>query len=226
MARRPTTPPLPSPVTATDLRSRLRGLYAVTPDDADTPRLVTHVEAAVAGGARAVQYRNKTATPSLRAAQASALAQVCRRHGALFIVNDDARLALHAHADGVHVGEHDGGLPDIREIVGGMIVGVSCYDEAALAQRAAAAGADYIAFGSFFDSTVKPAARRADPALIEASRPLGLPVVGIGGITLANAPVLVAAGVDAVAVISAVFGSGDPARIRDAAARFSALFEA
>lgn len=212
-------------MTPTDLRPRLRGLYAVTPDDADTARLVAQVEAAVAGGARAVQYRNKAAQPSLRAAQAVALAGVCRRHGALFIVNDDARLARHAQADGVHVGEDDGDLASVREMVGDAIVGVSCYDDVAAAQRAAAAGADYVAFGSFFASTVKPAARRAEPALIAAARPLGLPIVGIGGITLANAPLLVAAGIDAVAVISAVFGSGDPARIHAAAAGFAALFE-
>lgn len=213
-------------MTATDLRSRLRGLYAVTPDDADTARLVTQVAAAVTGGARTVQYRNKWAPPSLRAAQAAALAGVCRRHGALFIVNDDAQLARDVQADGVHVGEDDGDLAAVRGIMGEAIVGVSCYDDVKLAQRAAAAGADYVAFGSFFASTVKPAARRADPALIAAARPLGLPIVGIGGITLTNAPRLVAAGIDAVAVISAVFGSGDPARIRTAATAFTALFDA
>jgi len=202
----------------------MRGLYAVTPDDDDTGRLVSHVEAAVSGGARTVQYRHKHASPSLRATQARALSDVCRRHGALFIVNDDARLAAHAGADGVHLGEDDGDVAAAREIVGSAIVGISCYDAVEHAVRARDAGADYVAFGSFFASSVKPLARRASPSLVAAAQPLGLPVVGIGGITLDNAPLLVAAGIDAVAVISAIFASGDPRTIHDAAKRFAALF--
>ncbi len=214
----------PSPVTATEtLRSRLRGLYAVTPDEPDTGRLVAQVEAAVRGGARTVQYRNKTASPALRAAQARALAATCRAGAALFIVNDDAELARAVDADGVHVGEDDGDLAAVRAIVGRAIVGVSCYDELARGERAVAAGADYIAFGSLFPSTVKPHAPRASVDLVAAARPLGVPIVGIGGITLDSAPVLVAAGIDAVAVISAVF-AGDPPAIEAAAARFAALF--
>lgn len=206
-----------------DLRSRLRGLYAVTPDEPDTARLLAQAAAAVRGGARTVQYRNKTASPALRASQARALASVCREGGALFIVNDDAELARAVAADGVHVGEDDGDLAAVRAIVGDAIVGVSCYDDLARARRAVADGADYVAFGSMFASTVKPQARRAGADLVAAARPLGVPVVGIGGITLDNAPVLVAAGIDAVAVISAVF-TGDPPAVEAAAARFAALF--
>lgn len=212
-------------MTATDdLRARVRGLYAVTPDEPDTARLVTHVAAAVRGGARTVQYRNKAASPALRMAQARALAPVCRAGSALFIVNDDAELARAVDADGVHAGEDDGDLAHVRAIVGDAIVGVSCYHELARAERAVAGGADYVAFGSFFPSMVKPHARRARMDLVAAARPLGVPIVGIGGITLDNAPALVAAGIDAIAVISAVFASGDPAAIETAAARFAALF--
>lgn len=209
---------------ATDRPPALRGLYAVTPDEPDTARLVAAVAAAIRGGARAVQYRNKAADPALRSVQAHALAPVCRAAAALFIVNDDARLAHDVGADGVHVGEDDGDLGAVRAQVGSALVGVSCYGEIERARRAVAAGADYVAFGSFFASTVKPRARRADVGVIAAAKPLHVPVVGIGGITHENAPALIAAGIDAVAVISAVFGSGDPATIEAAAARFAALF--
>lgn len=211
---------------ATDRRPAVRGLYAVTPDEPDTGRLAAAVAAAIRGGARAVQYRNKAASPALRNAQAHTLAPICRAGRALFIVNDDARLAGEVGADGVHVGEDDGDLAAVRALVGPALVGVSCYGEIERARRAVAGGADYVAFGSFFASTVKPHARRADVGLIAAARPLGVPIVGIGGITLDNAPSLIAAGIDAVAVISAVFGSGDPATIEAAAARFAALFAA
>lgn len=210
-------------ITPDDLRSRLRGLYAVTPDEPDTARLLAQVEAAVRGGARSVQYRNKAASPALRAAQARALASACRAGGALFIVNDDAELARAVGADGVHVGEDDGDLAHVRAVVGDAIVGVSCYGDLERAKRAVAGGADYVAFGSFFLSSVKPHARRASVDLVAAARPLGVPIVGIGGITVDNAAQLVATGIDAVAVISAVF-MGDPPAVEAAAARFAALF--
>jgi len=204
---------------------RLRGLYAVTRDDDDTARISAQVEAALAGGARAIQYRNKTATPSLARTQAAALAVLCRERGALLIVNDDARLAHEVDADGVHVGEDDPDLPAVRAIVGpSKIVGVSCYDDLDRARRLVAQGADYIAFGSFFASQVKPGARRAGVALVAPARTLGVPVVAIGGITAANAPLLVSAGVDAVAVISDVFACDDPVAITRRAAAIAACF--
>jgi thiamine-phosphate pyrophosphorylase len=189
---------------------RLAGLYAVTPDLADTADLVARVAAALTGGAAAIQYRNKTADAALRRAQAAALARVHAARGALFIVNDDAALAVEVGADGVHVGEDDGSIVAAREIVGpDRIIGVSCYNDYARAEAAVAAGADYVAFGSFFASTVKPGARRADVALLLRARHLGVPVVAIGGITADNAPELERAGADAVAVISAVFDAPD-----------------
>ena len=204
---------------------RIAGLYAVTPDLADTPDLAARVAAAVAGGAAAVQYRNKAADPALKRAQAAALARVHATRGALFIVNDDAGLAAEAGADGVHVGADDGSVAAAREIVGpDRIVGVSCYDDFERAQAAVAAGADYVAFGSFFASTVKPDARRAEVELLGFARGLGVPVVAIGGITAANAPLLGRAGADAVAVISAVFDAPDvEAAARAIAAAFPAI---
>ena len=189
---------------------RLAGLYAITPDCAHTDDLATRVAAALAGGAAAIQYRNKSADPALRRAQAQSLARVQAIRGGLFIVNDDAELAVAAGADGVHVGEDDTDIAAAREIVGpDRIIGVSCYNDLARAVSAVAAGADYVAFGSFFPSAVKPDARRAEVELLGAARALGVPVVAIGGITAANARVLVRAGANAVAVITAVFDAPD-----------------
>ena len=189
---------------------RIRGLYAVTPDLADTTDLVARVEAAIAGGATAIQYRNKIADAAARRIQAVALGRAVKARGALFVVNDDAALAAAVGADGVHVGEDDGGVAAARRALGpDAIVGVSCYNDFALAEAAVAAGADYVAFGSFFPSGVKPNARRASLSLLHRGASLGVPVVAIGGITADNARVLVDAGADAVAVISAVFGAPD-----------------
>jgi thiamine-phosphate pyrophosphorylase len=202
---------------------RIAGLYAITPDLADTEALATRVSAALAGGASAVQYRNKSAGAALRREQAWALARVHARQGGLFIVNDHPALAAEVGADGVHVGQDDGSIETARAIVGpDRIVGVSCYDDLARAEAAVDQGADYVAFGSFFPSTVKPAARSARLELLERARTLGVPVVAIGGITAQNAPDLVRAGADAVAVISAVFAADD---VEGAARRFGRLVE-
>ncbi len=207
-------------------KARIAGLYAVTPDEADTARLAALVDAAIAGGARAIQYRNKSASPALRREQAARLARVCAGHGALLIVNDDPRLAHAVDAAGVHVGENDGSLGFAREFVGGgRIVGVSCYDNLARAQLAVAQGADYVAFGSFFPSAVKPDARPASLALLRQARPLAVPVVAIGGITARNARSLVDAGADAVAVITDVFAHDDLSDVTRAAAAIAACFE-
>ena len=188
----------------------MAGLYAVTPDLAGTEELAARAAAALTGGAAAIQYRNKAADPALKREQARALARVQAIRGGLFIVNDDAALAAEVCADGVHIGSDDLGIDAARDIVGpDRIIGVSCYDDLALAEAAVAAGADYVAFGSFFASPVKPDARRADVALLEQARALGVPVVAIGGITAANAPVLVRAGATALAVITAVFDAPD-----------------
>jgi thiamine-phosphate pyrophosphorylase len=196
-------------------------VYAVTPDLADTRELVARVDAAIRGGAVAVQYRNKVADTALREAQALALAGTCAGR-ALYVVNDDAALAARVGADGVHLGEDDGAVGDARRLLrDGAIVGVSCYGDFARARDAAAQGADYVAFGSFFASSVKPGARRAGVALLAQARPLGLPVVAIGGITAANAASLAAAGADAVAVISEVFAQATLADVERATRRLA-----
>jgi len=201
-----------------------RGLYAITPDEADTARLAGRVRAALEGGAAAVQYRNKAASAALRRAQASTLLALCRAHGAPLIVNDDLDLAIAIEADGVHLGVDDGDLATARRRLGPRrLLGVSCYDRLDRAIAAAQQGADYIALGSVFPSATKPGAVRAPLALFGAARgAVGLPLVAIGGITVGNAPAAIAAGADAVAVISALFDAPDvAARARE----FQRLFE-
>lgn len=199
---------------ATDARAargvRLRGLYAITPGLTDPVLLRRQVDAAITGGAQAVQYRNKPAAREQRAVQARVLAELCRSRDVLFIVNDDVELAAEVGADGVHLGEDDGDPNVARLILGpGPLIGVSCYDDLTRARAMADAGADYLAFGSLYPSTVKPDARHASLELIGRARSLGVRIVGIGGIDAGNAAAVIEAGADAVAVISAVFAADD-----------------
>ena len=187
-----------------------RGLYLITPDDPDTEALCARVHALLPYAA-CLQYRNKRADAALRHAQAALLAEASRAAGVPFIVNDDAHLAAQVHADGVHLGEHDGTVATARGILGERaIVGVSCYDDLHRAEAAAAAGADYIAFGAFFPSITKPNARRATLDLLRAAATLDIPRVAIGGITPDNARPLVDAGADLIAIVGGVFDAPDP----------------
>jgi thiamine-phosphate pyrophosphorylase len=194
------------------MRDRLQGLYAITDDRRSGPEaLCDAVEAALSGGARIVQYRDKGSDPSRRLAEARALAHLCQALGAVFMVNDDVDLAVAVMADGVHLGRHDQDIGTARSrMPAGCIIGVSCYDSLDMARRAAAEGADYVAFGSFFPSPTKPGAVRAGPELLErARRALSLPTVAIGGISPENGAALVRAGADMLAVISGVFAAPD-----------------
>ena len=206
--------------------ARLRGLYAITPDVDECGRLTSLARAAIDGGARALQYRHKSATVSLRLKQARSLAELCRALGVLFIVNDDAGVAAEVDADGVHAGEDDGDLEAMRAVLGpDRLIGVSCYDSLDRGRAMAAAGADYLAFGSLFPSTVKPAARRAPLAILSKARAFGVPVVGIGGIDAGNVRSVVDAGADAVAVIGDVFGDASECRGPDAVRRAAARLD-
>jgi len=188
-----------------------RGLYLITPDEADTHRLLARVEPLLVEGVTWLQYRHKEASPALRREQAEALQALCARTGVPLIVNDDARLAEAVGAAGVHLGEDDGDIAAARALLGeAAIVGASCYDELERARRAVAAGASYVAFGAFFPTRSKTTTRRATPALLSDAAVLGVPRVAIGGITPDNTPALVAAGADLVAVIGGVFEAADP----------------
>lgn len=200
-----------------------RGLYLLTPDEADTDRLLARLAPALAAGPTLVQYRNKAADAAMRRAQAAAVLAACREADVPMLVNDDWRLAAELGADGAHLGEHDGALAQARAALGpAAILGASCYDDLARAEAAAAGGASYVAFGAFFPSGSKPAARRAHPDLLRRSAHLGLPRVAIGGLTPDNAAPIVAAGAGLLAVIAAVFDAPDPAA---AVRAFRRLFE-
>ncbi|MDP2693360.1 MAG: thiamine phosphate synthase [Gallionella sp.] len=205
-------------------RQPISGLYAITPDEADTVELLRKVRLALLGGARVVQYRNKIAAAALRQQQAEALRELTREFAVPLIINDDAVLAQQVDADGVHLGGADGSVADARALLGsGKLIGVSCYNRLALAHEAVRLGADYVAFGSFFASTVKPDAVSATPDLLrQARRELAVPLVAIGGIDAQNGAQLLEAGADALAVISAVFAAPD---IEKAAREFFHLFE-
>jgi thiamine-phosphate pyrophosphorylase len=201
----------------------LRGLYAITPEDALLPRLSALVGLAIKGGARLIQYRTKLPSSLLRRAQADELLRICRASGARLIINDDIDLALAIGADGVHLGRDDGNVEAARAALGPIrILGVSCYNDIERASAAALAGADYLAIGSVFASATKPVATRASlEMLAETKRRFGKPVAAIGGITVHNAGAVIAAGADMVAVITDLFDAMD---IAARAATFQQLF--
>ena len=187
-----------------------RGLYLITPDAADFDALLETVEL-VLPHAACLQYRNKHALAAQAREQARALREFTAASSVCFIVNDDPRLARDVDADGVHIGEDDGDIANLRKQMGAdFIIGASCYDDASLAHAAVAAGADYVAFGALFPSATKPHARRANATLFTTTRDLGVPRVAIGGITPDNARKAIAAGADLLAVIGGVFDDIDP----------------
>lgn len=218
----------------TDIRTTRfpRGLYGVTPEWDDTDRLLNAVEQAALGGMKALQWRRKTGDEKTRWAQAAAVRERCRALGVLFLVNDDVETALRLDADGVHLGRDDGPLHLARRMLGeGRILGASCYNQPELAALALQDDVDYIAFGAMYPSQVKPNAVQASLDHVEAGRrmvalhepdePTRAAVVVIGGITADNAPALVQAGADSIALISGLFEAAD---IQAEAARCAALF--
>lgn len=202
----------------------LSGLYAITDSDLIVEeKLIDIVEQAIVGGARIIQYRDKSQNATKRLEQAQNLKMLCRRYAIPLIINDDITLAQVVGADGVHLGKEDGSIATARRLLGNeAIIGISCYNQLVLAQQAIAAGATYIAFGRFFDSTTKPDAVLASVELLRTARQLtDKPIVAIGGITAENGKVLITAGADCLAVIGGLFGQRD---VKIAARQFSQLF--
>ena len=202
----------------------LSGLYAITDRQLiGAGELVDAVSAAIEGGARLIQYRDKGADATRRREEASALQALCSARGIPLIVNDDIELASDIGATGVHLGRDDPAIGAARERLGpSALIGVSCYASVERALAAERAGADYVAFGSMFPSSTKPSAERASLAILtEARDRLAIPICAIGGITVNNVTQVIAAGADMVAVISGVFGAAD---IRTAAAALAAAF--
>lgn len=201
----------------------INGLYAITPDITDTAQLCEMTCQVLLAGVQYVQYRNKIADSNLRLIQASALAELCKQYGARLIINDHYDLAIEVNADGIHVGREDISIIDARNYLGqNKIIGVSCYNQLKLALDAERLGADYVAFGAFFHSITKVNTVNASADLLsEAKKRLAIPIVAIGGITLANAASLISHGSNAIAVCHALFNAQ---HIRSAAKSFSRLF--
>ncbi|MBF7730928.1 thiamine phosphate synthase [Pseudomonas sp. N040] len=206
--------------------ARLRGLYAITDSQllADG-RLLPYAEAALKGGATLLQYRDKSSNAAQRLREAEALHELCVRHGAALIINDDAELAARIGA-GVHLGQQDGSLAAARALLGPhALIGATCHARLELATQAVAEGASYVAFGRFFQSQTKPGDVCATPALLAAARrDIRLPIAAIGGISLDHAPALIAQGVDLLAVIHALFAAADATEVERRARAFSELF--
>lgn len=204
----------------------LRGLYAITDSQllADG-RLLPYVEAALKGGAKLLQYRDKSDDAARRLRQAEALRELCLRHGAQLIINDDLELAARLGV-GLHLGQGDGSLSAARALLGrNAIIGATCHAQLELAEQARQEGASYVAFGRFFNSQTKPGAPAASLELLEQARArVRLPIVAIGGVTLDNAPALIARGASMVAVIHALFAAENAAEVERRAHAFSQLF--
>lgn len=185
----------------------IKGLYAITDAALTGSQLGYAVEQAIAGGANIVQYRQKDTHSSAYLDDAMLLRKITRCSQTTFIVNDDPELMMKVEADGIHIGHSDIEVVQARAIIGNdKIIGVSCYNDIKLARRVEQQGGDYVAFGSFFASSIKPDAVKASIRLIQqAKKELTLPVVAIGGIDQRNGSLLIDAGADALAVISAVF---------------------
>jgi thiamine-phosphate pyrophosphorylase len=201
----------------------LRGLYAVTSAELcrQPPRLAAAVAAALTGGARLIQYRDKAGDAATREAMARELLGLCRARDARLIVNDDVELAARIGADGVHLGATDAPLREARRRLGpAALIGVSCANRLERAVAAQDDGASYVAFGRFFPSRTKPEAPQAQLTLLQRARGvLRVPICAIGGITPDNANLVIAAGADLVAAVDGVFGARDVAAAARAYAR-------
>ncbi|TIH09804.1 thiamine phosphate synthase [Pseudomonas leptonychotis] len=204
---------------------KLHGLYAITDSQLLAGKLLPYVEAALKGGAKLLQYRDKSTDDARRLREAEALRELCNRYGAALIINDDAELAARLGV-GLHLGQTDGSLSVARALLGRKaIIGGTCHAQLELAEAAAKEGVSYVAFGRFFNSTTKPGAPAANAELLDAAKArINLPIVAIGGVTLENAPALIAHGASMVAVVHGLFGADSAVEVERRARAFSALF--
>ncbi len=204
---------------------KLRGLYAITDGQLLAGKFLAYVQAALDGGVTLLQYRDKSTDEARRLREAETLLKLCERYKTRLIINDDAELAARLGV-GVHLGQTDGPLTPARALLGHRaIVGATCHGSLDMARQAAREGASYVAFGAFFPSSTKPEAQVVSlDVLAQARAELKLPICVIGGITLANAPALVANGASLLAVIGDLFGVDTPAEVTRRARAFNDLY--
>ncbi len=201
----------------------IKGLYAITPDSADLNTLIQKTQLAIEGGAFMVQYRSKIQDRDVKMQQCAALLRLCRDYKIPCIVNDDVDMCRILEADGVHLGEKDDNIAEVRRILGeDAIIGSSCYDQLNRAKQAQKEGASYVAFGAMFETSSKPNAPRATLELLrEAKSQIQIPIVAIGGITVNNAHDVIKTGIDAIAVITSLF---EAKTIKETAETFVKMF--
>ena len=201
----------------------IKGLYAITPDMADLNTLIQKTQLAIEGGAFMVQYRSKIQDRDVKIQQCAAILRLCREYKIPCIVNDDVDMCRVLEADGVHLGEKDDNIAEVRRILGeDAIIGSSCYDQLNRAKLAQKEGASYVAFGAVFPTPTKPNAPRATLELLtEAKSQIQIPIVAIGGITMNNAHDVIETGIDAIAVINSLYESNS---IKETAETFSHMF--
>ncbi len=197
------------------------GLYAITQtENKSCAQVLAEVALALQGGAVVIQYRDKN--PLDAKFLASELLALCHRYDVPLIINDDIELAASIGADGVHLGKHDGDIAQAKQRLGkNAIIGVSCYNDVALAIDAEKQGVTYVAFGRFFPSSSKPLAAPAQISTLEQAKTLlQIPIVAIGGILPENGGQLLNAGADLLAVIGGVFSDD----VEKSARAYQALF--
>jgi thiamine-phosphate pyrophosphorylase len=186
-------------------------LYAITDSNLmPGEKLFTGVEAALKGGCKFIQYRDKSNNVEQRLRDSTKLLALCDQHSATLIINDDMQLAYEIDAHGVHLGQRDGNVKDARNLLGAdAIIGVTCHDSLELAEKAIADGANYVAFGRFFSSSTKPDASYAPLNLLTTARKKfpNTMIAAIGGITIANGNSVLAAGADIIAVCHDLFSA-------------------
>ena len=201
----------------------IKGLYAITPDTADLHTLIQKTQLAIEGGAFMVQYRSKIHDRDVKMQQCAAILRLCRDYKIPCIVNDDVDMCRILEADGVHLGEKDDNIAEVRRILGeDAIIGSSCYDQLNRAKQAQKEGASYVAFGAMFETSTKPNAPRATLELLrEAKSQIQIPIVAIGGITVNNAHDVIKTGIDAIAVITSLY---DAKTIKETAETFVKMF--
>jgi thiamine-phosphate pyrophosphorylase len=200
-------------------------LYLISPPKISAANFLSPLKEALKGGdVASFQLRLKHVSDDEIRRAVDLLRPIVQAHGAAFILNDRPDLAAELGCDGVHIGQEDASYAEARGQLPDGIVGVTCHDSRHLAMEAAEAGADYVAFGAFFPTRTKEPKTAADIELLSWwSEIMVVPCVAIGGITVENAPALIEAGADFLAVSAGVWEHPDGAQA--AVRAFNALFQ-